>query len=98
MRPIITRTDWDFPTILHFCGPIISTRTQRPCIASAVGSGILTISVPPKDFLSNYHGTNIVVNSNSPLDALRRASAKVTYAPGLSSIEYACVSILCCPF
>ena len=39
------------------------------------------------DFLSNYHGINTVVESNSPLAALRNRFAKVSYAPGLSSIE-----------
>jgi hypothetical protein len=29
MGLIITRTDWDFPTFLHFCDPIIFTRTRH---------------------------------------------------------------------
>jgi hypothetical protein len=29
MGLIIIRTDCDFPTILHFCDPIISTRTRN---------------------------------------------------------------------
>ena len=40
-----------------------------------------------QDFLSNYHGTNTVVDTNSPLAALERAQAKMSYAPGLQSIE-----------
>jgi hypothetical protein len=38
MGSTITRTDRDFPTILHFGDPIISTRTriQRPQCAIAI--------------------------------------------------------------
>lgn len=41
-----------------------------------------------QDMLSNYHGTNILVDSHSPLAALQaRASWPVTYSAGLPSIE-----------
>lgn len=39
--------------------------------------------------LSNYHGTNTVVNSQSPLQRLkaRLGASAVTYAPGLSDVD-----------
>ena len=40
--------------------------------------------------LSNYHGSNTLVNSHSPVQAARAAGATVTYTRGCNICDFPC--------
>ena len=52
-----------------------------PCIASLFCTPSSPLP-PGQDFLSNYHGTNTLVDSHSPLAAAASRGLAVTYARG----------------